>query len=145
MDYAKLQQMMANTDDAPAKPRYRPDPVAQAAELRARLGRINNPPSLKPGDIVRSVRGVGQIKDESRMVLIVVRNLDMTSDYDRALADQYLANNENEVGAIPPDLVLGEIMSAQGSMVVFHVYPSCMFEKLSDDDLAAWGDSSASP
>ena len=122
------------------RPHYRPDPMAQALELRAAYALLQPPERpFEPGDLVREKVRVGRIKRQLRNVLIVVRPL-RASAYDDLLRQEWVKSYPLVVTGHEPDLVCGDLMSSDGATMSTILMSSLVLERVSDDDLRQWGD-----
>lgn len=129
--------LRAMDDDEPGTPPYRPDPVAQAMELRARYARMQQRSSFAPGQLVRSKIGIGTLKDDARIVLIVVRFLS-GSEYDKALVREWLREERTAISGMEPDIVCADLMRSKGAQLTFFLASSYLIEPVSDEELDRW-------
>jgi hypothetical protein len=135
---AEMLRMAGSSDDDRNDTCYRPDPMAQAMELRERFAGLNDVATFKPGDLVRSKVGIGHIKDTTRIVFLVQRVLVPGNTYDDLLLAEHVDEMPMQIAAIAPDLVCLDLIAMQGKGLAGHLLASCRVEHLTDADLAAW-------
>jgi hypothetical protein len=135
---AEMLRMAGSSDDDRNDTCYRPDPMAQAMELRERFTRLNNVATFAPGDLVRSKFNVGSIKPEMRLVLIVSRILVPGNAYDDLLLAKYVKDQPIERCGIRPDMICLDLMTSVGKMLTADLFAFSQMEHVTDADLAAW-------
>lgn len=131
-------QRAENDDDGPKRPKMtKVDPVAQAMELRDRWNSYNVEHDLRPGMLVRAKHRVGPLKDDYRIVLLVMRRL-TDSTHDKLLVQDFVRTGQLASTAFPPDLVCADILRSGGGALALDLYDSRTLEPVSDAELESW-------